>query len=188
VRSKVLPMLRNPTDAQLVIRVRAGDDAAFGLIVDRYREPLMGFAARLLGGSHADADDVVQDALIRAHRALRASDTPMALRSWLYMIVRNRAYDHLRATAARRTDSDERLALVAVPDGDPADRAVAREAFDGVVASIAALPERQRLALVGREINGDSHVELASALRTTIPGVKSLLVRSRQTVAAAVAA
>lgn len=181
-------MPTTPTDAQLTSRVRAGDDAAFAQIVDRYREPLLGFAARLLGGSYADADDVVQDAFIRAHRALKATNDPMALRSWLYMIVRNRAYDCHRAAASRRTDSEERLALVAVPDGDPAERAIARETFDGVVATIAALPERQRLALVGRELNGDSHVELAAALETTIPGVKSLLVRSRQSVAAAVAA
>ena len=176
------------TDEQLVARVRAGDDRAFGDIVTRYHEPLMGFAARMLGGSHADADDVVQDAFIRAHRALKASDHPMALRSWLYMIVRNRAFDHHRSASARRTESDERLELVAVAEADPAHRAAAREELGQVVASIVSLPERQRLALVGRELNGDSHAELAEALRTTIPGVKSLLVRSRQTVVAAMAA
>ena len=181
-------MPRTLTDEQLVARVRRGDDDAFARIVARYREPLLGFAARLLGGSHADADDVVQDAFIRAHRALRATDGPMALRSWLYMIVRNRAFDHHRASAARRTETEERLTLVAQPDADPADRAVAREAFGAVVASIARLPERQRLALVGRELDGASHLELASELETTVPGVKSLLVRSRQSVAAAVAA
>ena len=181
-------MPRTPTDEQLVARVRRGDDAAFDRIVARYREPLMGFAARLLGGSHADADDVVQDAFIRAYRALRATDNPMALRSWLYMIVRNRAFDHHRSTAGRRTESDDRLTLVAMPGADPADRALAREELNEVVATIAKLPERQRLALVGRELNGDSHQELADGLATTVPGVKSLLVRSRQTVAAAMAA
>jgi RNA polymerase sigma factor (sigma-70 family) len=181
-------MLKNFTDEELVARVRAGHDTAFATIVDRYREPLLGFAARMLNGSYADADDVVQDAFIRALPALRATDRPMALRSWLYMIVRNRAFDHLRATSARRTDSDERLALVAMPDADPAERALARAELDEVVASIAALPERQRLALVRRELNGESHQELAASLQTTIPGVKSLLVRSRQTLAATAAA
>lgn len=181
-------MPRTPTDEQLVARVRAGDDTAFTQIVDRYRDPLMGFAARMLGGSHADADDVVQDAFIRAHRALRATDNAMALRSWLYMIVRNRAFDHHRSASGRRTESEDRLHLVALADSDPADRTLAREDFAAVVATIAQLPERQRLALVGRELNGDSHLKLAGELGTTVPGVKSLLVRSRQTVAAAMAA
>jgi DNA-directed RNA polymerase specialized sigma24 family protein len=65
---------------------------------------------------------------------------------------------------------------------------LAREELQDVVASIARLPERQRLALVGRELNGHSHTELARDLKTTVPGVKSLLVRSRQSVAAAMAA
>jgi RNA polymerase sigma factor (sigma-70 family) len=181
-------MTPNPSDAQLVARVRAGSDAAFETIVERYREPLTGFAARMLGGSHADADDVVQDAFIRALPALRTSDRPMALRSWLYMIVRNRAFDHLRASSARRTDSDEKLHLVALPDADPAERAVAREELAAVVRGIGALPERQRLALVGREMGGASHAQLAGELGTTVPGVKSLLVRSRQTLTAAAAA
>ena len=181
-------MSRTPTDEQLVGRVRAGDDGAFGQIVARYRDPLTGFAARLLGGSHADADDVVQDAFIRAHRALKATDNPMMLRSWLYMIVRNRAFDQHRTSTARRTESADKLSVVALPDADPAAKALAREELDQVVATIAGLPERQRLALVGRELNGSSHQELATELRTTIPGVKSLLVRSRQTVVAAMAA
>jgi RNA polymerase sigma factor (sigma-70 family) len=112
----------------------------------------------------------------------------MTLRPWLYMIVRNRAFDQLRSASARRTESDDRLRLVAQAESDPADRAVAREELDEVVASIAALPERQRLALVGRELNGSSHLELAHALHTTVPGVKSLLVRSRQALVAAAAA
>jgi RNA polymerase sigma factor (sigma-70 family) len=181
-------MPRFQTDPQLVDRVRAGDDAAYETIVARYREPLTGFAAKLLGGSYADADDVVQDAFIRALPALRATDRPMALRPWLYMIVRNRAFDQMRSASARRTESEERLRLVAEADSDPADRAVAREELDEIVATIAGLPERQRLALVGRELNGRSHLELASALKTTVPGVKSLLVRSRQTLIAAAAA
>jgi RNA polymerase sigma-70 factor, ECF subfamily len=181
-------MPRTPTDEQLVSRVRAGDDTAFNQIVARYRDPLLGFAARLLGGSHADADDVVQDAFIRAHKALKATDNPMALRSWLYMIVRNRAFDHHRSASSRRTETEDKLSLVALPGSDPADRALAREELEQVVATISKLPERQRLALVGRELNGHSHTELARDLHTTIPGVKSLLVRSRQTVAAAMAA
>ena len=176
-----------PTDERLVARVRAGDDRAYALVVARYRDPLLGFAARLLGGSHADAEDVVQDALIRALPALRASDRPMVLRPWLYMIVRNRAFDHLRGR--RPCDDDGGLALVAAPDhADPAASAVAREELDRVVAEIGRLPERQRLALVRRELAGASHRELAGELGTSVGATKSLLVRARTTLAQAVAA
>lgn len=183
--------LRVPTaesDERLVARVRAGSDAAFETIVARYREPLMGFAARLVGGSHADAEDVVQDAFIRALRGLRASDRPMVLRPWLYMIVRNRAYDHLRA--ARPADGgDDRLQLVAAPESsDPFVSAAAREELDRVVVEIGRLPDRQRLALVQREMCGASHRELSDRLGTSIPATKSLLVRARTSLAEAVAA
>jgi RNA polymerase sigma factor (sigma-70 family) len=175
------------TDDRLVARVRAGSDEAYAVIVRRYREPLVAFAARLAGGSHADAEDIVQDALMRALPALRASDRPMALRPWLYMIVRNRAFDHHRRR--RPTDGDERLSLVPAPaHADPAAGAVAREQLDLVVAEIGRLPERQRLALVRRELGGASHRELASELGTSIGATKSLLVRARTSLAEAVAA
>ena len=128
------------TDDQLVLRFRNGDDAAFSEIHRRFRAALTAFARRMLHGSGHDADDVVQDAFIRALRALRATDHEMALRAWLYMIVRNRAYDLHRSASAHRTESDERLALVSVAEADPAHRAVAREELAEVVAGIAALP------------------------------------------------
>ena len=176
------------SDERLVARVRAGSDDAYALLVARYREPLTGFAARLLGGSHADAEDVVQDALIRALHGLRASDRPMVVRPWLYMIVRNRAYDHVRS-ARRGGEPVEGLALVPAPEHtDPAATALAREELDAIVTEIGRLPERQRLALVKRELGGASHRELADELETSVGATKSLLVRARTTLAHAVAA
>src|SRR5688572_20798415 len=85
------------SDDELVARFRSGDDAPFDEIHRRYHRPLTSFARRMLAGTGHDADDVVQDAFIRAYRGLRATDRPMALRPWLYMIVRNRALDELRS-------------------------------------------------------------------------------------------
>ncbi|HEX2084268.1 MAG TPA: sigma-70 family RNA polymerase sigma factor [Solirubrobacteraceae bacterium] len=175
-------------DDRLVEQVRAGSDEAFERIVRRYRGPLVGFAAKALGGSLADAEDVVQDALIRALHGLRATERPIALRPWLYMVVRNRAIDHARAPARRRSDGDERLALLPALDADPAERAVAREELHAVVGAIAALPPRQRLALAGRELGGASHAELADRLDTSVSAAKSLILRGREAVTAAVAA
>ena len=174
-------------DARLVDRVRAGSDAAFEAIVARYRAPLTGFAAKLLGGSHADAEDVVQDAFIRALPALRASDRPMVLRPWLYMIVRNRAFDLRRGQ--RPTDPPDRLALVAAPEhADPAHSAAARAELEQVVAELGRLPERQRLALVQHELGGVPHREIAAELGTSVAATKSLLVRARHQLAGAMAA
>src|SRR4249920_907911 len=87
---------RAATDEQLVELVRSGDDHAFDAIHDRYHPRLVAFARGLLGGAHHDAEEVVQDAFVRALSALRADDREMALRAWLYTIVRNRALDVLR--------------------------------------------------------------------------------------------
>ena len=176
-------------DERLVGRVRAGDDDAYAAIVRRYRPALVAFAARLLGDGADDAEDVVQDALFRALPALRAGVRPMVLRPWLYMIVRNRAFDHLRTPASRnRGDTADRLALVAHPHADPAERAIEREELDQVVAEIRRLPARQRLALVERELSGTSHADIAAGLGTSIPATKSLILRARVAVTDAVAA
>ena len=175
-------------DEQLVRRVREGDDEAFAAIVRRHREPLVGFATKLMGGSRADAEDVVQEALVRALAGLRASTRPIAVRPWLFTIVRNRAFDHLRAPARRWTEGDGRLRLVADPGAGPAERAEAGEELRAVMRAIAALPARQRDALAARELGGASHVELARTMGTTVPGAKSLLVRARASVVAARAA
>jgi DNA-directed RNA polymerase specialized sigma24 family protein len=75
-----------------------------------------------------------------------------------------------------------------VEEADPARRAIERERFHSVVAEIGRLPERQRLALVMRELDGATHVEMADRLATSIPATKSLLVRARATLSEAVAA
>ena len=175
------------TDHALVARFRAGEDAPFDEIDRRYRRQLTSFARRLLRGSSHDADDVVQDALIRAYRGLRATDRPMTLRPWLYMIVRNRALDELRAPQ-RGGSFDDEIALGLVPAPDTATRVQERDEMRRVVAEIARLPERQRMALVMREFDGRSHAETALRLRTTVPATKSLIIRARSTLGSTVRA
>jgi len=175
------------SDDDLVARFRAGDDAAFTAIHDRFRSPLIAFARRMLRGSGHDAEDIVQDAFIRAYRGLRVTDRPMVLRPWLYMIVRNRALDGLRSP--QRTDCfDDQSALVAVPAADPAQCVAEREEMRHLVAEIARLPERQRMALVLREFDGCTHAETARALHTTVPATKSLIIRARSNLGAALVA
>jgi RNA polymerase sigma factor (sigma-70 family) len=184
--STPLPLL---PDADLVALVRAGREDAFTAVVERYRERLLAFARRLLRGTGHDADDVVQDALIRAYNGLRATGNEMHLRPWLYMIVRNRAMDDLRRPARVAAELDEVAHLAPVSDAsDPAVRAAERELLREVVAEMQRLPERQKLALVMRELDGASHVQMADTLGTSISGAKSLLVRARTALGEAVAA
>ncbi|MGH2900616.1 MAG: RNA polymerase sigma factor [Solirubrobacteraceae bacterium] len=180
-------LLTTLSDDELVARFRRGDDAPFDEIHRRYRSQLGAFARRLLANTGHDADDVVQDAFIRAYRGLRVTDRPMALRPWLYMIVRNRALDELRAPP-RAGAYDDELALNAVPTADAAQCAQARDDMRRLVDEIGRLPERQRMALVMREFDGCSHVETARRLRTTVPATKSLIIRARSNLGAAVRA
>ncbi|HVF78732.1 MAG TPA: RNA polymerase sigma factor, partial [Solirubrobacteraceae bacterium] len=151
----------------------------------RYHGALLAFARRMLNASGGDAEDVVQDALIRAYRGLRVTDRPMALRPWLYMIVRNRALDQLRSPQRAGTYDDE-FALNAVSTADAAQRVQERDDMRQLVAEIARLPERQRMALVMREFDGCSHVETARRLQTTVPATKSLIIRARSNLGAVV--
>jgi RNA polymerase sigma factor (sigma-70 family) len=165
-------------DEELVAAFRAGSEPAFAEIHNRYADPLLVFARRMLRGSGLDADDVVQDAFIRAHAGLRVTDRPMALRAWLYMIVRNRALDALRSRGHASCELEDRH-LAVVPAHDPAEAAVQRDELRRVVEEIGRLPERQRLALVQRELCGTSPADLAARLRTSVPATKSLLIRAR---------
>ena len=173
------------SDDELVARFRTGDNAPFDEIHRRYRSPLIAFARRMLNGTGHDADDVVQDAFIRAYRGLRVTDRQMALRPWLYMIVRNRALDELRSPQRAGTYDDD-FALDAVPTADAAQCVQERDEMRQLVAEIGRLPERQRMALVMREFDGCSHVETARRLRTTVPATKSLIIRARSNLGAAV--
>lgn len=173
------------SDDDLVAAFRSGDDAPFHEIDRRYRRPLTAFARRMLRGAGHDPEDVVQDALIRAYRGLRATDRPMALRPWLYMIVRNRALDELRRPL-RAGSFDDEFALDAVPAASAAEHLAQREEMRQIVSEIARLPERQRMALVMREFDGCSHAETARRLHTTVAATKSLIIRARSNLGAAV--
>jgi RNA polymerase sigma factor (sigma-70 family) len=163
-------------DAELVAAFRAGSQDAFTEMHRRYREPLLAFARRMLRGTGLDAEDVVQDAFIRAHLALRATDRPMGLRAWLYMIARNRALDGLRG---RRASCSLEERDTAAGPGDPVEAAIQRDELRRIVEELARLPERQRIALVRRELCGTSHADLADQLGTTVSATKSLIIRAR---------
>jgi RNA polymerase sigma factor (sigma-70 family) len=173
-------LLRLRSDEQLVALFRQGNEDAFRVIHDRYRQRLSAYARQMLGGSATDADDAMQDVFLRAYAALRADDRPLTLRAWLYRVAHNRCIDQLRRPASQPTDEllEGTRALTATT-GDPIVAAERREALRRLVVDVQALPEQQRSALLMREMEGLTYVELAAALDVTVPAVKSLLVRAR---------
>src|SRR3954454_23524265 len=123
------------SDEQLVDLVRAGDDRAFAAIHDRYEARLVAYARQLLGGAHHDAEEVVQDAFVRALGALRADDRDMALRVWLYTIVRNRALDALRRPV-RTTDLELHAPVLHDASADPHERLLRAEELRDLVGEL----------------------------------------------------
>jgi len=169
---------RTASDEQLVDLVRRGDDWAFDAIHARYGARLLGYARQLLGGAHHDAEEVVQDAFVRALNALRADERDMQLKPWLYTIVRNRTLDVLRRPQ-RTTELEPHAAALRDASGDPHDRLVRREAVGELVDGLKALPERQRTALVLHELGGASHEAIGRRLRVSVGGSKALVSRAR---------
>jgi RNA polymerase sigma factor (sigma-70 family) len=166
------------TDETLVGLVAAGSDDAFAALDERYRRRLVRFAHGFVPGGTADAEDVVQDAMVRAVRALRSGSRPEATGAWLHRITRNCALD---LTASRRRHPVIELADHAHPRAEDAQEAVERSlGVRGLVADVSQLPQTQRSALVLRELEGRSYADIADELDTTVPAVKSLLVRARQ--------
>lgn len=170
------PLLRLRSDDQLVALFRMGYDEAFRVIHDRYRARLLAYARQMLGGSRSDGEDVLQDVFLRAYGALRQDDRPVTLRAWLYRVAHNRCIDHLRRPVPPVAEVYE---LSRTPEHDPFDVTERREDLRRLVLDVQRLPEQQRSALLMRELDGLSYAELADALRTSVPAVKSLLVRAR---------
>jgi RNA polymerase sigma factor (sigma-70 family) len=176
------PLLRLQSDERLVVLVRRGNASAFEVLVSRYESRLLAFCRHLLG-SREDAEDVLQEVFAAAFNAMTADDRPINVRPWLYRIARNRGLNHLRRASAVGVDSMD----VHFHDNgaSTADKVHEREEFRLLVGDIHELPETQKTALVLREMDALSYEQIAEAMETTVPSVKSLLVRARVSLAEA---
>jgi RNA polymerase sigma factor (sigma-70 family) len=174
--SVTAPLLRLRPDEQLVALFRAGNDAAFSVIHDRYRQRLFAYSRQMLGGSRQDAEDALQDVFLRAYSSLRTSDRPVSLRAWLYRVAHNRCIDHLRKPVPPPVDLFETSRK---PLHDPISESERREDLRQLIQDVRRLPDQQRSALLMREMDGMSYAELSEALGVSLQAVKSLLVRAR---------
>lgn len=156
---------------------RGGNDDAFRVIHDRYRQRLHAYSRQMLAGSAADAEDVVQEIFVRAYGGLRSHDRELALRAWLYRVAHNRCIDEVRRPQPIATEAIEELTVAPTPD--PMARIEQRDALRRLIADVRRLPEQQRSALLMRELGGMPYADVAQALAVSVPAVKSLLVRAR---------
>ena len=174
------PLLRIQSDERLVALTRRGNQAAYEALVGRYQSRLLAFCRHMLG-SREDAEDVLQEVFAAAFNAMIADERPLNVRPWLYRIARNRSLNHLRRVQAIGVDSMD--VHLSENGASAADKVHRREEFRLLVEDVQGLPETQRTALLLREIDALSYDQIAEAMETTIPSVKSLLVRARVSLA-----
>ncbi|HWI22914.1 MAG TPA: RNA polymerase sigma factor [Baekduia sp.] len=176
------PLLRMASDERLVAFTRAGNQSAYETLVARYQARLLAFCRHMLS-SKEDAEDVLQEVFAAAFNALMSDDRPVNVRPWLYRIARNRSLNHLRKRSAIGVDS---MDIHLADNGtSTADRVHQREDFRQLMGDVQTLPETQRTALLLREIDALSYDQIAEAMDTTVPSIKSLLVRARVSLAEA---
>jgi RNA polymerase sigma-70 factor (ECF subfamily) len=196
-------MERNSEDSTVVAAARAGDEAAFGALAERHRRELQVHCYRMLG-SFEDAEDLVQETLLRAWRRRESFEGRATFRAWLYRIATNACLDflerHPRRPLPRQITEDpgqgtarppaevpwlqpypDRLLEPAAPsEAEPDAAIVAKETIElAFLAAIQHLPPRQRAVLILRDVLGWPAGETAALLEMSVAAVKSALQRAR---------
>jgi RNA polymerase sigma-70 factor (ECF subfamily) len=170
------------SDGALVQRAQAGDREAFRVLVERHSRSVFRLAFRLTGNEH-DADEVVQESFIRAHRRLTRFESRSTFSTWLYRITANCAVDLLRARKTHESlDADESGSAVppeAVTTAPNQERQVlGRQIQARVRAALAHLTENERMAFVLRHVEGLSIEEIAQQMNLRTNATKHSIFRA----------
>jgi len=179
----------NELDRALVERVQKGDKRAFDLLVRKYQHKVIGLVSRY-ANNHAEAEDIAQDAFVRAWRAIGSFRGDSAFYTWMYKIAVNTAKYHLVAQG-RRPPADDIDAedAVFVPGSDrmqetatPERELMRQQVEQTVFAAVQALPEELRTAITLREVDGLSYEDIAEAMQCPIGTVRSRIFRAREAI------
>lgn len=181
-RDNVTTVTLVPSDDELVVRVRAGDQEAFAALVERYKRTVYNLGYRLLGNSH-DADDAAQETFLRAYTRLATYAPDGRFGAWLAAICSHWCIDTMRARGRRV----QTVALGRVPESDrfisqmvgPEEWALMRDGRDEVQGWLEALSPQYRTVLILRYFHDLSYIEIAEALDEPVSTVRMRLFRGR---------
>jgi RNA polymerase sigma factor (sigma-70 family) len=176
-----------PDEALLVLYAN-GDPAAARELAARHLPRVMGFAARMLGGDRAEAEDVAQEAMLRLWRiAPEWRQGEAKVSTWLYRVVTNLCTDRLRGRKRRRAVGLDDAPDVADDARSVEATLVENDRVAALNAALETLPDRQRQAVILRHIEGLTNPEIAAVMEIGVEAVESLTARGKRSLAAAMA-
>jgi RNA polymerase sigma factor (sigma-70 family) len=175
------------TDRELVEDARAGDDAAFACLYDRYRRRIASYAYGMVN-DHARAEDIAQDVFISALRRMRETERPIAFKPWIYEIARNACIDHFRRGKRAEEvsyDADNTLGgadfkRLVNPEPTPDVALDTKQQLDDLCGAFGGLSETHHQILLLRELEGLSYREIGDRMGLTRAAVESTLFRARR--------
>ena len=182
-------MANSVTDQELIERVKKGEKAAYDLLVLKYQQRIINLVSRFVR-NHSDAQDVTQEAFIKAYRALPNFRGESAFYTWLYRIAVNTAKNYLALQSRRPTESDHDVAEIEQIESNdalkehatPENLLLKEELQATVLKAIEDLPEDLRSAITLREVEGLSYEEIATVMECPIGTVRSRIFRAREAI------
>jgi RNA polymerase sigma-70 factor, ECF subfamily len=180
-------------DAELMIRVKAGDDASFGLLLEKYRSSVIHFLYRMVQ-NRAVAEELAQEVFLRVYRSRATYEATAKFTTWLFRIATHLALNSLRDGKKQRAEA--RLDLESgeaparqVSDARPSveQTMVQRARLEEVRRAVAMLPEKQRAAVLMHKYEEMEYSQIARVLNCSESAVKSLLFRAYETLRARLA-
>jgi RNA polymerase sigma-70 factor (ECF subfamily) len=178
------------TDADVMLRVKAGDESAFNYLVQKYRRPMVNFMYRMAHNA-AGAEDLAQEVFLRIYRSRESYQASAKFTTWLYRIATNLAVNHARDTRHERPENQVSLdepeegsgRALDLPDATPSveENLMQRERLAAIRQRVQALPERQRVAVVMHKYQQMDYRQIADVLKLSESATKSLLFRAYET-------
>jgi RNA polymerase sigma-70 factor (ECF subfamily) len=164
-------------ERQLIRRAQCGDGDAFGQLVVRHQQVVFNIAYRMMG-NRQEAEDVAQEAFVKAYQALDRFDTQQPLAPWIRRIATNTALNRIKQRRPE-TELDEEI-FVTEQCPSPQAQTIAGEVSERLRAAVAALPPNYRAAIELRHFRGLSYQEMSEMLNAPLSDIKSWLFRARR--------